>query len=60
MNDEQNRILKIEVRLKDHLESEVQRLTEEISKQNDAIKCVEKERERYDLRSSANRILIHF
>lgn len=46
-SDEQNRIFKIEVRLKDHLETEVNRLNEKVEKQSNEISSLEKEKERY-------------
>lgn len=45
-NDEQNRIFKIEVRLKDQLETEVNRLNEKVEKQSNEISSLEKEKER--------------
>ena len=46
-NDEQSRILKIEIRMKGQLETEVNQLNKEIAKLNDSIIDMDKERDRF-------------
>lgn len=46
-NDEQSRILKIEVRMKDQLEAEVNHLNKEVAKLNEITTEMDKEKSRF-------------
>ena len=46
-NDEQQRILKIEVRMKDQLDAEVNHLNKEVTRQKELVSNLQKEEDRF-------------